>query len=693
MSLTSLTPDLLGLILTFDGATSASLSLWLCGSRLLHRQLALGVTTVVLRNWHAVVYSPVPRYLEELRHLRELTVDRLHYSISNPVAAWRTLGRLNPGLKKLSFRCHFSDGKTTDTAPSSSLVPQLSDSTGTGEDDWIYRSVYPGLETLEVFENKKTFPTTILYAHLLPPHLTSLTAAPPVKEEDFKTFMRALPLTLTKLKLDGSPPRSISTQGLLDLIPHQSWKELNLCWRSIDMEVTLPPTLTTLDGWMGPSILTAADLNRLPKSLITLEAHECEYQSDPMQELLTFGQFKSLTSVFVQLSAAPLMTSQTVRTLPPTITELCLKADLEGWKVTDWPRDLVHLEWLPTTEKYFFELLPSNLTTLTIDPSGTSPPMSSISLLPRTLTDLCYTCRDVTPNVEFPPGLRKLDLSEVAPGQKWVDIEPCQVTVNENAVDFDILIFAHRCLMPVRPKVVTCFPFDKLPRGLITLHLGCLIPASQLKHLPPRLVRLTATDIFEDADFDSKGDDNVAHMHEVFRIGKEEVEGVEEKWFTLSAEQALESSMASLLPRSLEHFELTGDIMSLTMDWPRIPPALRDFRMRSSDRLQRCISLDFLFVAPLSHLTALKIDILEITDAHVKALPKKLRTLSLTTNPRYKSLLTVDCLPYLDHDLAGNILHLSSPEVKTAMRDRRERRHQALQSGSLEAFQATLSRP
>ena len=558
-------------------------------------------------------------------------------------------------------------------------------STSTTSPCWNLKEAYPQLETLD-FCGKTIW--TKSEVENLPAHLTSLSTACPSLPEDFRAFMIALPHSLVELILPECP---MAAHEVLPLVPHQSWQHLHLSCNTvydISKMGLLPPTLTTMDGLALPSYTSNPVVLALPLSLTTVENLHTPWGSN---ENLAFGHLRSLTSIgapsFNSLDLIP----ETIRTLPQTLQRAFIEANLEHIQKSDWPRDLVSLDWAPLGSHFPIEMLPPTLTEFKIEPSGISIPFTHISLLPRTLTSLHFYCSGLSQNVEFPPALRTLFLEyeDDDSYESWVNIEDFQVRITEDTdgedrladsdtetndvsqqenneangekldvdddnrddddaddtslVDFSMRNPAYYRKIPTRPKVVRCFPFHKLPQSITSLTLPCMVPASQLKHLPTRLVELHVTDIFEDSEFDSKDESNIAHMREIYRIGKLEMEGVDKAVFNLSSAQALESSMASLLPRTLVNLTLLGDIMPLTMDWPRIPPCLETLNLGGSHRRSRPISLDFLFEAPLSHLKCLAIVGLTFTDAHMKALPRKLDRLDLSGNPWLQLQITPEC--------------------------------------------------
>ena len=646
MNLASITPDLLGLILAFDCVNYASLPLWMCGCKTLRRKLAFGVTTVTLKNSLPYAICRVPLYLEELRHLRHLKLCRSVQNIIYPSEAAKTLRRLNPDLETLRLNFlkshHFLDPQL---AHDSDGPPH-----GTNDSQWTLKAAYPHLQTLSV-PQKRAWQVSEL--ENLPAQLTSLTTMCPRGIDDFKALMHALPHSLVKVVLHSAP--MMNTNEFLATIPHQSWQAIKCAnvSQNDDHILHLPPTLTTMDGISVPDCPSAAFVNALPPSLTAFDYVSTDW-NDPV--LLNFSHLTSLKSLGLDSTPGPLIDVTNIRTLPPTLQKAAIVADIDDLKVTDWPRDLVYLELTHSETHFPIEILPPGLTYLYLLGYGASVPMSDIALLPRTLTTLHLDVSVSSENVDFPPALKTLNLSlpdHVTHSYGWVDIEPFDVIVadgDSSMVPFDINLQSHFRHMPHRPKVTVCFPFNRLPKSITHLKIPCMVPGSQLKHLPPRLQHLYAIDIFEDSEFDGKSAESIGHMHEVFRIGREESESVDKSIFEVSYEWNLEASMSSLLPRSLVTWSLVGDIMALTMDWPRIPPCLSDLHLGGEYMLSRPISMDSVLLAPLSNLRELRLPIVSLSDAHMMALPRKLRMLAfVNTSPSPNQIrfdITTACVSY-----------------------------------------------
>ena len=661
MSLTSLTPDLLGLILAFDCVNYASLPLWLCGCKALQHQLAFGVTTVTLKNAEQLVICRVPPYLEELRHLRHLELCRSKDYVICPWEAVETLRRLNPDIETLRLNFAQSHQFLCSLPPRASGEPPHN----TDEPQWTLKAAYPRLQTLSVPDKAEWKAYEV---ENLPAQLTSLTTMCPRGTDDFKAFMHALPHSLVELDIPDCSGMDI--EEILATIPHQSWQTLSIDYPQSIEGISLPPTLTTMRGFNAPPFPSAAFINALPSSLTAYDRIGCE-ANNPIA--LNFGHLASLTSLGVgPLRPGPLIDATNIRTLPSCLQKARITSGLDGIKVTDWPHDLVYLELKLSSTKFPVEILPPGLTSLSVESVGALIPMSAISLLPRTLTSLDLDCGGSSENVDFPPALKTLNLNPDE-DSVWVDIEPFNIVVadgDSSMEPFDINLPHHMRHMPHRPKVTVCFPFNRLPKSITHLKIPCMVPGSQLKHLPPRLQHLYAIDIFEDSEFDGKSAESIGHMHEVFRIGREESESVDKSIFEVSYEWNLEASMSSLLPRSLVTLSLYGDIMALTMDWPRFPPRLETLALSLFGDICRPIPMDFISVAPFSALNTLKMNMLSLTDSHMMALPRKLKMLvPCNTNTDYAQF-TPACVPHTPLGLQYRGVLDHSPDVSTTFEER-----------------------
>ena len=748
MSLSSITPDLLGFILAFDSVNYASLPLWLSGNKALQHQLAAGVTKVVLKNPAKYSICRVPIYLQELRHLRDLELERKDEFIMHPGLAWRTLSRLNPGLTRLCLvysKSFESLDPYAGTDLNNLFEPTETPTSSVEEPRWTLKQAYPHLQTLEIHD-RTDWNATVFEG--LPSSLTSLSTHVPIEEDEFKAFLAALPHSLVRLVLYNAPTGT-PIEERLALLSHQQWQYLDLHDSPdtyLEPQVNLPPTLTELSS-NGNIEMTVAQINALPPGLTSLDqlqSSENEISGDGDSSngsrYPTFGHLKALTSIGQGYTSGPHMTPETIRTLPPGITNLHLIADLQNIRREDWPVGLVSLRWTALTNHFPIAELPSRLVRLSIYSDSSTLTSSSISLLPRTLTLLNWSFGALDEEeIHFPPNLRYLDLTTT---HAWVNIEPFDVLVDEEEeseeeeedsgeeiddgnneedeeagenedgdaepkaleddtqeeineqegslaqedaeekprrqilVPFDIRETEHYKFMPNRPKVTTCFPFHSLPQGLVIFYFPCMIPASKLKDLPPRLEALVADDIFEDSEFDSKSPENLAYMHRVYEIGKREAGGNWEKDFVLSPLQAQEASPASLLPRTLTTWHLTGDSMTFSMDWPRIPPRLASLQFGRWNSAFRPIPADFFLLAPLSCLNHLEVHVSDLRDVHIRALSRKLEWLKWLRRSEEIELLTPDCADYWPVSLFScsqpdRFLPITTDEVKSAVAARK----------------------
>lgn len=678
MSLITLSPDLLGYILSFQSTSYASLPLWLSGNRLLQRKLALGVTMVSLENLTEIALCRVPRYLEELPHLLHLKIHRDNKRILYPKLARETIMRINSGLKSLSLmwrdaRLILRYPEVSDDSNASSNREHSS--TESIEPEWTLKSGFPSLETLLL--------PGLTYSSLssLPPSLTSLTANETRIKNDADAFLRALPPQMLHLKLEQleHPPDDVIK--CISSLPLQSF-----CAGPSYTGLVLLPTLTSLEGYICLQAWTNEFLETLPPSMTSLRVVPIINYDDVSEGVFpSFERLTSLKSLGSERSEL-LMNPRTLRTLPPTLTSLTMSADLEHVQISGWPRDLQSLCWTPMSAELPTEMFPSSLTELEICASGQlSQHLRIISLLPRMLVSLKLYIEetDGEQDIEFPPHLHTLHLRILGDSiALWVNValyrdkllESGSESQEEDDEDAEKEFYDGSSIYdspaPPRSKLTTCFPFHKIPRGITDLRLDCLIPASKLRFLPPFLTRLNATDIFEDADFNSQHPDNVAHMKYLVEIGKREVGGVAEKAFILTADQEASASIMSLLPKTLAYFCLKGHAMMYSSDWARFPPRLEEFHLEWE---HRTLSPNFLLHAPFTHLKKISVSLSGLGDEHIKALSRKIRNASFGHRAPLNPLPSINSINHWPVALRTEVVQGIPRALRISLESRRQR--------------------
>lgn len=590
----------------------------------MQRLLALGVTVVVLENSSSRSLCCLPPILKEFRQLREFAFSLPTNCFLFPKSATSTVQSLSPTLRKLRFELEGAEKmlfpalfpeEPEVTEGSDSSLQALSIEPSPSGNIWSVKNAYPQLETLHL---NHSFVWSLKVIAELPTSITNLRKICHVNNEDFEAFINALPPHLEKIGFGYGLP--VSDSELLALLSRFSLRYLNWSTDLFDPEVIaqLPRTLTKIpcaDRSLYPDGIAA-----LPPALTNLAAianmDGSPFFLDHIPELREFAGDED---------PGPFFTVATIKRLPPKLNSINIAADLESMTVADWPPQLTSLEWTPLSSNFSLSVLPPLLTLLIQDPLFTIP-MSMMGDLPRTLISLRCSCGPPEPNtdIHFPPNLDFMNLVRVG-NDPWIVIEPTKILLpiddeddeddgetNYEGVDLDPHDPEHLEASTAPLKVVSCFPFHCIPRGVHYLYLSCPIPASQLIHLPPRVEGLTAVDIFEDADFDPNDPRYLTKMTENFEIG------VKEGINCPSSHCSLPASIASLLPRTSDTLHFRSGCIWRNCDWSRLPPLVSAVRSDTSSLL---VDASDLFGAPLPKLRFLELPLTGVTDDVVKAMP------------------------------------------------------------------------
>lgn len=648
MVLGSLTPELIGLILSYKCVLSSAIPLWLTGNKQLQRQLAQGVTDVRLKSTSPKSLCCFPSCLKELRHLRTLIVNREGNRILFPSSATSTIRSLSPTLKKLSLSFHGSApilfGLTQDAgAFSAQILNFMAAYLFIPPSSWSFKAAFPQLESLGL--NGAPW-SAAMVAHLP----TSLTSIKDIVQDDlptFTAFVQALPPQIQHLDFIRIP-RTLPQPSFLALFSARNL--LTLKWYLSDAlshlsDVSLlPRTLTELpsSNLNDPSQLLAQEaIDALPPALTRLPCL-ADWHSD-----LSFAHLKDLESLgdtdWVQ--PGPPLSVAAIKRLPANLRCLNLQSDLAGMTRSDWPPLLTKLEWQPSVSLeavFSLQELPPRLVTLSILEEF-QVPSKMIGLLPRTLRTLRMYCFPFEHGVDidFPPNLTLLNLDTV--DNNWLVVEPMVVKDRSKptqirTVKFRIGKTSHVDALETAPKVVSSFPLHCIPRTLVDLRLPCCIHASQLLDLPPRLQQLDVHEILIDADFDANDPLLLPKMSALYDVGLKQDDIV-----TPASYLSLPASGASLLPRSLRIIECQSSHFWRRCDWRRLPPNLE---MISASLSQCTVSATLFKEATFPRLSILHLLLHGLTDELVKLMPRSLASLADADLDSPEQSLTLACVPY-----------------------------------------------
>lgn len=691
--ISSLIPELLGIILSYEKLQDSSIRLWITGDKLIQRQLALGVTSVHLENAHEFVLCCVPPILKEFRYLRELTIQRNGHRILFSSNATSTIRSLSSTLRSLQLqfcdahRIIFpsysepieDDGGSKQEEKPPTPPSRFEDSEGNScneKDGWSLKKAYPQLETLNL---DRCFFWTAAMVQQLPTSLTSLDHLKQPNAAEFIELIQALPPHLQHLKFTAIPIEMPQFLALLSRFNLQtvSWESTRKLNDPHEISL-LPRTLTEagLYSRVFASALSQAAIDQLPPDLTALSHLDSTLTGADLLSLAHLPELRKLADrEFTGLTLSP----AAVRRLPPKLHSLNVATDMDFISKEDWPPHLTSLECTPLTSKVSLSSLPP-LTRLAFNGSKFILPLASFGDLPRTLLHFDGVCGPLEPGVidiDFPPNLSSLQLSNR--DTQWVIIEQMIVSITypsseqEGLGDFLLDPREPRHLLAATqpPKVISCFPYHSLPRHLTHLNLSqCPIPASQLIHLPPRLQLLDVVDIFEDADFDPS---EPRYAEAVVQLNKiAEQEGIVS---SPSPDCSLPASMASLLPRTLQII-LGGACLWRNCDWRRLPPRLRSlFGPACTPPVPATIFSE----APFSRLMNIDVPLVGIDDELVKLLPSGLDIIQSGNHPDAAVAITKASLPYWP------TMHyrFEDEELRNAFEELLEEREQALASSSI----------
>ena len=639
MRLASLDIQALGAILSFCDSTVATFNLWLTGNKLLQHKIASVTTAVRLENMKEVAFCQLPLFLKELRHLRKLHLNRNGHHLVHLFTSKSVIQSLPSTL--VALQLNFK-GATRLLFPKANVTTR----NGTKSAVWDIKTAFPILETLQLSYNPEEIEwTSSMYSHL-PDTLTSLKPIYQDDEDEFIALIESLPSNIRKLEVFGSP---IELSEFLALISSRELIELegdlvDLVEDPQDIKL-LPRTLTSIRcGQIVSPFLTQEAISALPPSLTELMDLEQEDEAP-----LIFDHLPHLTRLESTAAASIDFSPESIKRLPRTVRTLSMAGDIDKIPKSDWPPHLTHLDLTTFTESFenYFDLLPSGLTYLFIQDAEFAMPMSSISLLPRTLRRIRIVVGEIdfeNRNIDFPPNLEYLDVSQQ--DGDWIVTKPPNKRRKH-------------------PLVVSCFPFHTIPQTVELLYWACSIPASQLIHLPPRLKTLWCSSVFVDADFNPKDACHLSRMTELFTIGASQ--GIESP----ASHVSLPASINSLLPRTLTSLSVLDGAIWANCDWSRLPPHLETLECNDSELQMPATRL---LSAPLTHLKALRMLLSDFTDDLVPLMPNSLTSFSYREP---LSDLTLACVPYLPYNLSSE--SLATP-LRMAFEKLCEKRTKAIES-------------
>ena len=584
------------------------IKLWICGDRLMQHKISTGITVIKLVDRRELSSSRFPKFIEELRSLRELTIDRNGFSMSYNLGILMHLRQLPPTLKKLIIRVtgslHLIYPPTPNNTSESLPITQHPTTDDLNPANWEFNSAFPQLETLELECDANWDHWESM---LLPQSLTSLTIPPPTKciDESFSTW---LPRNLLALDLGrrskflscftssfwaNLPPQLTTitatakrhkTETNPPLIPRSlTCIKGNFWCETLDLK-DLPPGLNTLStSWLKPSVTTdlstATDLSGLSSDTTT---------TSPQTTLAKI--FPNLNEISINFISA-----ENLCLLPSSIHTIDAE-DMNGDNDDEDDGD----------EMISPDVWPKSLTKLTLSDTEYGyllmPPLPSIGL-----TMLCIygNCRLNTSYISSLPRTLRHLLIESRYLLEPADSKP-------------IVYPPHLTFLSVWPAYIVVDHYDlrNLPASLTYFKIRLDILASQLKMLPPRLKHLEICEITLDSGFDPSSELEIEAMRSNFANGA--AQGIQE---TFDSNRPDRASIFALFPRTLTYFKMRlGELKCDSFGWRMMPPLLESIDCSIIDGFP----VNFLQEMPKT-LRSLDLRISGVEDHHLQLIPKHLR--------------------------------------------------------------------
>ena len=618
-TLPTLPGDTLALILGQKDLSAAILSLWLTGNRVLQHKLAYGVQSIHLKDTATRTRSQLPKFLENLPALRELTINRDYATLLGSHSAWKTVQCLPSCLVTLRLlfqdsnlsvnfaRAKDSSSEAYDQPPSIGDLPPSS---------WTLKSAFPQLTTLEIGGN---FDESIVDAFdALPDSLTSLA----LHGSAVNYYVVHMPRQLLRLKL-VMPLQMPPIDFFLELPPNLV--SLQFYTPPIRFQGNTPPKRDWLaEVWRNlPKTIQQfhAVYEFLPNDLATLLPHSLTTLNLDAKAVLTDINLSKIAPNLVNFFCGDYPTSM-VNSLPRSLKTMTANLSGDSLNLSDWPPSLTKLTLMHHEKTFSPRILPPTLLHLHLPKYSWRTEASAIALMPRGLISLSLRLAPLTTNdIDFPPNLTELYITG-----ETVCLLVEKILRVEGEEDYDesdedessqghtlVKLEDYKCLVP-GIKVLKCFPIEAIPRSVTNLTLQALIPASTLKHLPPHLTDLQVEDIFEDDDFDPCSQIEINRMRANFAIGQSEcvLESID---YT----QLTHASVAALLPRTLKKLSTRQDLLGLTMkDWSHFPTGIVKLHIGA-------MNADGLLHLPMNRLQRIHTRLHSPRDEHLKALPRDLK--------------------------------------------------------------------
>lgn len=614
LALADFSSEIVDRVFRFQGMSVGVMNLWLTGNKRIQHKLATSVTRIKLVNREELVLLRLPSFIENLRALTELYINRGRKSLICYEDARRIIRNLSPSLRKI--KCRFTnDGRLFFNDIWHSPPAWLEEGTTSApQSEWSLKAAFPNLECLDCYM------MPLISVEELPARISSLSVALPEEHDLAIKFVQSLPPHMTLLSVTDGP----NFPELWPAFP-RNLIELRHCSRLDNPDDITPEQLETLP----PSLDKAVNVLPFYPRSSTLKSYPHHLSqfwlggfspSDTAPFIDFRAHFTSLREI-MSWSIGFDCTPDILRTLPPTLTRMKARMDLSRIRANDWPATLTDVSIDPVIYPPNFSALPITLKHLTLYRPTRSinvVAFEDFSKLPQSLLSLTAICGAIdASDWSFPPNLTYLDLSSHQGRISWTQVDHVQFVPEdgEPAEDFNIAVYRHLKQLQVPATVSACFPFEKIPPSVTELRLGCAIPMSKLKLLPRRLKYLQTEEIFHDTDFHPDSQEEKDHVRALYDIGR--AEGI----CDVSSNDLPPVSFMTLLPRTLTRLHFYGDsVAPKALEWCQfLPEGLKAFHLTTGT-----LPADFLLHTRLDHLHELVILVDAPTDEHIRALPRNL---------------------------------------------------------------------
>lgn len=413
MNFEALTPELVGLILSFDVTDDDLRNLWLCGSRRLQHRITKGLTRFSRVSKQRFSRAALPSFLQDCTALRFLSLYRDSGTFHAGVSDFKILMAVSNTLSELHLNCPGSI-LLLDASYSSTGSSALKATSPTSSDPLPPRenriSSFTALHTLKLRATELLAPWIVA---LFPRELTSLSMALNHESKKFNSeLIAALPPHLQILDIPGrctmSEPQYASLPASLT---HLSIEPM-LFPSEAEIQA-LPRKITHLElrGSGTVDCLTTSRCHALPVGLLSLAA--------PIAQASCLDVFKSLPELITRLSFSdqhPLSLAglRGLATALPYLSSLTCSVNIYKTRKGDFPPSLTHLSLYCALGPIQWDCLPPGLLHLKIRSMGRpfyAKALASIKLAHlRTFEFDCM--HPYLPQWTFPRTLTRLVVNE-----------------------------------------------------------------------------------------------------------------------------------------------------------------------------------------------------------------------------------------------------------------------------------------